>query len=370
MDKTFAFTASGLTVGYGGRPLIREIEIALRPGEICALIGPNGAGKSTILRSITRHLAPIAGTVLIGGEDVRAMSYGDLAKRLSVVLTERLRPEMMTCYDVVATGRYPYTNRFGALTPHDRAMIDRSLERVRALDLADRDFTRISDGQRQRVLLARALCQEPEIIVLDEPTSFLDIRHKIELLDILLEMSREKGITVILSLHEIDLAAKVADIVLCVKGETIACAGRPEEVFTAEQIASLYDLTRGSYNVLFGSVELEKPEGEPQAFVLCGAGCGAPVFRAMQKKRVPFCAGILFDNDVDYAVAQPLAARVFAQRAFTRIEPALFEGAWEAMRACGRVIDTGAPVGEANRENALLLARAREAGIEIVKGWP
>lgn len=370
MNKTYAFSTRGLTVGYGGVPLIRDIGITLERGQILTLIGPNGAGKSTILKSITRHLAPIAGTVYIGREEIGAMRYRDVATRLSVVLTERIRPEMMTCYDVVASGRYPYTDRFGRLTAHDREVIERSLARVRALDLKERDFTQISDGQRQRVLLARALCQEPEIIVLDEPTSFLDIRHKIELLDILLEMSREKGITVILSLHEIDLAEKVSDVVMCVKGEAVACAGTPAEVFTQENIASLYDLTQGSYNVLFGSVELDRPRGEPDLFVLCGAGCGIPYFRALQKKRLPFYAGILFDNDVDYAVARMLAAKTFVQSAFTPISPAMYAQAEEALTHCKALLHTGVPILEMNRENGRLLERARQMDLPIVRNVP
>ena len=144
---------------------------------------------------------------------------------MSVMLTERIAPELMTCFDVVASGRYPYTNRFGQLTPHDREVTLESLARVRALDLKDRDFNRLSDGQRQRVLLARAICQQPRIMVLDEPTSYLDIRHKLELLDILIDMARGQGISVIMSLHEIDLAAKVSDRVLCGEGRLHSAFG-------------------------------------------------------------------------------------------------------------------------------------------------
>src|SRR5699024_9588110 len=129
-----------------------------------------------------------------------------LAKRVAVVLTDRIHPELMTCGEVVAMGRYPYTNALGRLTAQDREIVARAMERVHALDLAEQDFTTLSDGQRQRIMLARALCQEPEVLILDEPTAYLDIRHKIELLDILREMAHEKGITVIMSLHEIDLA--------------------------------------------------------------------------------------------------------------------------------------------------------------------
>lgn len=135
---------------------------------------------------------------------------------MSVVLTEKIKTEMMTCRDVVAMGRYPYTNYFGKLTNEDEEIVTESLRKVSATDIENKDFSQISDGQRQRIMLARAICQKPEIIVLDEPTSFLDIRHKIELLDILQEMAVRDKVAVIVSLHEIELAAKVADYVMCI----------------------------------------------------------------------------------------------------------------------------------------------------------
>ena len=200
-----------LTVGYRGVPLISNITLSLARGEVLTLIGPNGSGKSTILKSITRQLAIISGTVYIDRLKMSVLSGKDIATKLAVVLTERIRPELMTCRELVSAGRYPYTGSFGLLTAHDKEIVERSLERVHALDIADKYVTEISDGQRQRILLARAICQEPEIIVLDEPTSFLDIRHKIELLEILSGMAKQQGITVVMSLHEIDLAERISD---------------------------------------------------------------------------------------------------------------------------------------------------------------
>ena len=199
----YYFHLDQLTVGYNGKPLIDQIQVGIHKGEIVTLIGPNGSGKSTILKSITRQLKILGGKVLYEENDLHKLSYKELSTRMAVVLTERMRPELMTCHDIVATGRYPYTGRLGILSREDENKVDEAMRIVHAEELGSRDFNAISDGQRQRVLLARAICQEPEIIVLDEPTSFLDIRHKLELLSILRSMAKEKGITVIMSLHEI-----------------------------------------------------------------------------------------------------------------------------------------------------------------------
>ena len=219
-----------MTVGYDGKPLIRDIEIRLNRGEILTLIGPNGAGKSTILKSLTRQLKLVGGTVYLDQKLMSQMSGKEVAQKLAVVTTERIRPELMTCEDIVATGRYPYTGTLGILSEGDWEKVHKAMEMVHALDFKDRDFTEISDGQRQRILLARAVCQEPEVIVLDEPTSFLDIRHKLELLSILKKMVLEHHTAVLMSLHELDLAQKISDYVICVHGDRIEKYGTPEEI--------------------------------------------------------------------------------------------------------------------------------------------
>ena len=239
MTDTPYFVIEDLTIGYHKVPVIRDISVKVQKGEIIALIGPNGAGKSTLLKTIARDLEPIRGKIFLEGRDMQTITYRELSKKLAVILTERIKVELTTCRDVVATGRYPYTGRLGVLRGEDQRIVDEAMETVHALELAERDFNAISDGQRQRVLLARAIAQQPEMILLDEPTSFLDVRHKLDLLTILTRMARKKNITVIMSLHEIDLAEKVADRILTVKGDTVRLrrarrgvrgAGHPEAV--------------------------------------------------------------------------------------------------------------------------------------------
>ena len=260
MDE-FYFYTKGMTVGYHGTPLIRNIELKVRRGEILTLIGPNGAGKTTILKSIIRQLSLLGGAVYLDGADMGSFTGNELARRLSVVLTERVKPELMTCEDVVAAGRYPYTGRFGILSEEDKRIIEESMDLVHIRELKDQDFRKTSDGQKQRVMLARALCQEPEVLVLDEPTSFLDIRYKLEFLSVIQKMSRERKLTVILSLHELDLAERISDRIACVRGDCIDRFGTPEEIFSKGYVRELYGMTAGAYDELTGSLELEKTPG-------------------------------------------------------------------------------------------------------------
>lgn len=361
MDEYILHTEQ-MAVGYNGRPLISDITLHLRRGQIMTLIGPNGSGKSTILKSIIHQLRLLGGTVYLDGRSMARMTEHDVATRMSVLMTERVRPELMSCEDVVATGRYPYTGRLGILTEADREKVQSALALVHGTELADRSFSEISDGQRQRILLARALCQEPEVLVLDEPTSFLDIRHKLELLDILKDMVRQRQLAVLLSLHELDLAQKVSDYVVCVNGQSIARCGTPEEIFTADYIETLYGICRGSYNADFGCVELEPASGAPQVFVIGGSGSGIPVYRQLQRRGIPFAAGVLHENDLDYPVAKSLAAVLITERPFSPISEEAFERAEACMKACPEVLCPLKAFGPMNEKNRLLRSLASQSG--------
>ena len=357
------FELSNLSVGYNKKTLIRDICLDIKKGEIVTLIGPNGAGKSTILKSITRQLEIIGGEVLFDSKEIRSISYKELSTKMAVVLTERLKTELLTCHDIVATGRYPYTGRLGVLSHEDEDKVDEALKVVNALDLGGRDFNAISDGQKQRVLLARAICQDPEIIILDEPTSFLDIRYKLELLSILGRMAKEKGITIIMTLHEIDLAQKISDKIVCVSGEHIAGYGTPQEIFKEDTIRNLYDIDNGSFDPMFGSIELMKPSGDvPEVFVISSGGTGIPVYRELQKSNTAFAAGVLYKNDIDYQLARLLACEVVTEEPFEEISDAAFERASALITSCSRVINAGVPIGTCNRRMKKLLELAEAQG--------
>lgn len=246
-----AVLVEDLSAGYGGKDVISNISFELNKGGILTLIGPNGGGKSTVLKALSGYIPKSGGRVELCGRSLESYKREELAKTLSVMLTERVRPELMTCYDVAAAGRYPYTGRFGTLTPEDHKIVEEALRSVNAEELSNKDFDRISDGQRQRVLLARAICQQPEILIMDEPTSYLDIRHKIMFFEVLRQQVERHDIAVIMSLHEPELAQRVSDKILCVKNGKVFLFGKPNEIFSEDNIRELYDVPKELYQKYF-----------------------------------------------------------------------------------------------------------------------
>ena len=277
--KEFLCETQELAIGYGKMPLASGIALGANPGQILVLVGPNGAGKSTLLKTLAGQLAPLGGTVLLDGQDLTAYTGTARAQKLALMLPHTRRTELTTCFEFAAAGRIPYTGRLGILSDADRQAVQDALEIAGAAHLADRDFNCISDGQRQRVLLARAICQQPKVLLLDEPTSFLDIKGKIELLTILQKLAHEQGLAVIVSLHELDMAQKIADAVVCVFPDHVSGVLTPDAAFAPDNIRALYALSDEQYTALFGQAKPQKPTFEHyvrsgQKLLRCGYTTG------------------------------------------------------------------------------------------------
>ena len=344
-----------LSVGYGKKVIVSGLEFEVNRGEILTIIGPNGAGKSTILKSIAAQLPVISGKVSIAGTDISAMSAHDIAQKLSVCLTERITAEKMTCEDVVSTGRYPYTGRLGILSESDRNIVHEAMELTGISYLSDTDIRFISDGQRQTVMLARAIAQQPDVLILDEPTSFLDINNKLRLLSILRELVRSRNITVVQTLHELDLAQRFSDKILCIINNKADRIGTPEEIFKGDYVSELYGITSGSFLPEFGTTEAAKVTGEPQIFVIAGGGSGIDTYRRLQRQGIAFAAGIIHENDIEYPVAKSLAAELVIEKAFEPISDESVRKALEIMKRCGEVICCPDSFGTMNIGNKRLL---------------
>ena len=231
-----------LSVGYHGKPLIEDVSLCVQRGKIVTLIGPNGSGKSTILKTVIGQLPELSGTVYLDGETMRSRSRNDVARRMAILMTARVEPELMTCRDVVSSGRYPYTGRLGGLRDEDKKIVEQSLSQADALAFADAPFSAVSDGQRQRILLARALCQQPQLIVLDEPTAMLDPAGRREVIDTATKLCREQGITVVLITHHMEECIG-ADRVIVLSNGAVVADGAPKQVFSQVDLLKREGLT-------------------------------------------------------------------------------------------------------------------------------
>mgnify|MGYP000525644864 CR=1 FL=1 len=277
--KEFLCETQELAIGYGKMPLASGIALGANPGQILVLVGPNGAGKSTLLKTLAGQLAAQSGAVLLQGQNLTTYTPNARARKMALMLPHTRRTELTTCFEFAAAGRIPYTGRLGILSDADRQAVQDALEIAGAAHLADRDFNCISDGQRQRVLLARAICQQPKVLLLDEPTSFLDIKGKIELLTILQKLAHEQGLAVIVSLHELDMAQKIADAVVCVFPDHVSGVLTPDAAFAPDNIRALYALSEEQYTALFGQTKPQKPTFEHyvrsgQKLLRCGYTTG------------------------------------------------------------------------------------------------
>ncbi len=354
-----------LSVGYGKKKIVENINIAAYKGQILCLLGPNGAGKTTILRTIAGLLPSVDGAVYIDSKNLFEIPQKQLAKKLSVVLTSKFSGELLTGFEVAAMGRYPHTDYLGRLTENDRQKIKEALLLVNAQNLSNRYFMELSDGEKQKILVARALVQEPEIIILDEPTTHLDIRHRLELLEILKVLSKTKHITIILSLHEIDIAVKSCDTIVLVKGGQIVANGSADEIINNEVIKDLYGFESANFNNLLGSIEISN-RIEPSVFVIGGGGSGIPIYRLLARHGIGTAAGIIHENDVDCEIAKTIGIDVFTEKPFEDISDLSLNNARIMIDRVGMVIDSGVEIGSLNRKNGDLLNYAVESGKKVV----
>jgi iron complex transport system ATP-binding protein len=232
----------GLAVGYPGRPVIEGLDLAFSPGRVTAVIGANACGKSTLLSALARVLTPSAGRIELDGVDAASLSRRRFAQQVGLLPQQPTAPDGLTVAELVSRGRHPHRGVFARWSPADSATVDAAMERTGVAALADRPIGDLSGGQRQRVWIAMALAQEPRILLLDEPTTFLDLSHQIEVLDLMRALNRDTGTTVVAVLHELNLAARYADDLIVMSQGRVLAQGAPGDVLTREVVATAFDL--------------------------------------------------------------------------------------------------------------------------------
>jgi iron complex transport system ATP-binding protein len=231
-----------LTLGYGDRTVIENLDLLVPPGSVTVIVGANACGKSTLLRSMSRLLAPRTGHVLLDGTDVHRIPAKQLARTLGLLPQSPVAPEGITVADLVGRGRHPHQGMFSRWSTADDVAVADALDATDTAALADRPVDELSGGQRQRVWIAMALAQQTDLLLLDEPTTFLDVSHQLEVLDLLTDLNRARGTTIVMVLHDLNLAARYADHLIALADGTVHASGSPAEVLTEETVRAVFGL--------------------------------------------------------------------------------------------------------------------------------
>ncbi|GAA1931993.1 ABC transporter ATP-binding protein [Nocardioides hwasunensis] len=242
MTTDHRLVAQQLTLGYRERTVIEGLDLEVPPGQITAIVGANACGKSTLLRSLSRLLAPTHGQVLLDGKQVHRLPAKELARTLGLLPQSPIAPEGIAVSDLVGRGRTPHQGMFSRWSSDDDVAVAAALDATQTAELADRPVDELSGGQRQRVWIAMALAQQTDLLLLDEPTTFLDVSHQVEVLDLLTDLNRSRGTTIVMVLHDLNLAARYADRLIAIAGGTVHSSGEPRDVLTEDMVRAVFGL--------------------------------------------------------------------------------------------------------------------------------
>ncbi|MDL4842564.1 ABC transporter ATP-binding protein [Aquibacillus rhizosphaerae] len=246
--------AKDLTLGYGEDIIIDDLNIAIPKGQITVFVGGNGCGKSTLLRSMARLLKPKEGSVVLHGEDIAKKPTKDVAKQLAILPQGPVSPEGLTVHDLVKQGRHPYKTLFKKWSTEDEEAVNEALQSTNMMDLKDRSVDSLSGGQRQRAWIAMTLAQKTDTILLDEPTTYLDMTHQIEVLDLLFELNEKHNSTVIMVLHDLNLACRYAHNIVAIKDKKVYAQGKPEEIISCNMVHDVFQMKCDvTYDPMFGT---------------------------------------------------------------------------------------------------------------------
>ncbi len=336
-DNIVAYQAAqlevqSLTFGYEGKlPLLFEVSLRVATGEMVGLLGPNGSGKTTLLRLLSGVLQPQQGQILLEGRDLRRWGRRGAAQRIAVVPQELHMPFDFTVEHMVSMGRSPFVRSiWGGTSRHDRMLIEDAMAAAGVATLAGRVFNELSGGERQRVMIAMALAQQPTVLLLDEPTSHLDIKYQVETLALVQQLNRARGVTIIAALHDLNLAARYFSRLLLFQRGIVA-DGSPAEVLEPGLLGRVYGVNvqvgilRGAEHLSVLPPANDEPHVEQEAgsrpvvHVIAGGGSGELVMRALADAHISFCAGALNIGDSDHTLALRLADEVITEQPFSPI---------------------------------------------------
>jgi iron complex transport system ATP-binding protein len=364
-----------LTFGYAGQTLLTAVQMQVQRGEMVGLLGPNGSGKTTLLRLLSGLLRPWQGQIVLDGRDLASLSRRALARRVAVVPQEFQVPFAFTVEQMVALGRTPFINLFGTRSRRDHEIVRDALQLAEVTDLAGRIFNELSGGERQRVLLAMALAQQPDLLLLDEPTAHLDIKYQIEMLELVARLKRETGITLVAALHDLNLAARYFPRLVLFQRAIVADGG-PAAVLDPALLKRVYGVTV-QVGVMPGSqyLSVQPPDkqqalspapGFPPIHVMAGGGSGTLLMRALADADMAFSAGVFSLGDSDYTLALHLADSVLAESPFAPISRTTRQSLRERLASSSLLIICPLPFGPGNLALLQEALTARQHGLPVL----
>ncbi len=365
-----------VTFGYGTKPLLYDVSLQVQKGEMVGLLGPNGSGKTTLLRLMSGLFQPQQGNVLLEGRTLREWGRRGAAQRIAVVPQELHIPFAFTVEHMVSLGRTPFVKPFlGERTAHDQSIVEDALQAAGVASFAHRVFNELSGGERQRVMIAMALAQEPSLLLLDEPTSHLDIKYQIETLELVQRLNNERGVTVIAAMHDLNLASRYFPRLLLFQRGIVADAG-PAEVLESGLLSRVYDvdvrvgILRGATHLSVlppDDVEHEAIEGQQRQAVIhliAGGGSGEMMMRALADEHIPFSIGALNIGDSDYTLALRLAEHVIVEQPYAPVSQASLKQVRDSLSDVSLLIICPTPIGTGN------VALLDEAVLAAKRGLP
>jgi len=369
-----AMLLENVSAGYGATPALRGVGLRVEAGEVVGLVGPNGSGKTTLVRVASRALRPSAGTVLVAGRDPYRSSAREAARLVAVVPQDLAPAFSFTVLEMVLMGRTPYLSPWGGGGPEDWVHVREAMVAASIQHLGDRPVDELSGGERRRVVLAQALAQDAPVMLLDEPTTHLDVRHVLDLLEIVRGLAARKGVAVLAILHDLNLAAAACDrLVVLHLGEVVA-EGRPETVVTERLLREVYgvdaevasdDLSGRPAVRLRMPAETARPIGR-RAHVVGGAGRGAPLLRRLAEAGFEVSAGVLHATDTDALVAERLNLLRVSVPPFSEIDDASAAECRGLMAEADLLVVCDAPYGRGNLMNLRLALEAARGGVRTV----
>ena len=361
-----------IDVSYGAKKVIEAVSLSAGQGEILGIIGPNGSGKTTLLKAMSRIVARDEGEIYLNDRNLNVFSFRELAQQIAVVPQDISIGFDYTVRDIVMMGRHPYIGRLASETARDREICDRAMHLANVAHLAGSSVHEISGGERQRVLIARALAQEPKILLLDEATSNLDISHQIEILNIIRGLTG--NITVISVFHDLNLAAYYCDRLIMLKAKKVVAVGEPRDVLTRETLHAVYGIDilvkthplTGKPYILPVYECAAKDRPYENVHVVCGGGTGSDLLYALHEEGFRVSTGVLNVFDTDYATATALDIPCVIEAPFAAISPGAREDLARCIDAAYAVVVTAMPIGQGNIENIRILEDYRDKPVILL----